>query len=53
MCDSPAPLFYRHLQMTLNTLERIDFADNLSRGTELVGHSNVQMEWEINPQDGD
>ena len=28
-------------------------ADNLSRGVELVGHSNVQVEWEINPQDRD
>ena len=31
-----------------------DFANNLLRGAaELVGHSDVQMEWEINPQDRD
>ena len=29
-----------------------EFGDNLSRGAELVGHTNVQMEWEINLQDG-
>ena len=50
----PVPLFYCHLQMALSSaLERKahaelrfmgDVANNLLRGAELVGHSDVQME---------
>ena len=29
-----------------------DIADTLSRGAELVGQSDVQMEWKVNAQDG-
>lgn len=61
MCDSTSPSFLspstdgtiRHAREKQPELRVAgDPTDHLPRGAELVGHSNVQMEWEINPQDG-
>ena len=44
---SSAPLFYRHLHMALSNMLKRN-AQNYQ--VELEGYTNVQMEWEINPQ---
>ena len=62
MCDPPSSSILSPLTDGTGQYAREEFpelrltgylADNLSRGAELVGHSNVQVEREINPEDRD